>query len=128
MKFETLTDLQWEKIKHLLPAPLKRGRGKPHTPWRYVVNSILFVLCNKAKWGAWPKTEQYSSKSAAHRWYLIWDKDGLLNQMLTLLAPNEVAHPQRRHHGIKEVEELEMTEEVPLFFEIEKREIPAFTG
>lgn len=105
--FEPLTDLQWEKLKHLFPVPQKRGRGKPHSPWRYVLNSILFVLLEKAKWGSWPQTADFASKSAAHRWYLHWDKNGHLNQILEILQdfrPDcEVALPQRRVHSIREV-------------------------
>lgn len=125
--FEPLTDIQWENIKHLLPAPLKRGRGKPHAPWRPVLNSILFVLLTRAKWGSWPKTPDFASKSAAHRWYVNWDKNGLLQQILEIvqgLQPGcEISMPQRRIHTLRE--ETDPTEEamdLPLYLEIEKPE------
>jgi transposase len=105
-KFEPLTDALWERLSPLFPTPVKRGRGKPHSPWRAVVNSVLFVLLSKAKWGSWPKTEEFSSKSAAHRWFLEWDRNGLLTQVLAIVKEAhpecEVATPQRRVHPIRE--------------------------
>lgn len=125
--FEPLTDLQWEKLKNLFPVPPKRGRGKPHSPWRSVVNSILFVLLERAKWGSWPQTEDFASKSAAHRWYLHWDKNEMLNQILEILRdfkPDcEVAMPQRRTHSIREAMSAEEPiVDIPLYIDIEKRE------
>ncbi len=83
--YEPLTDVQWNHLESLFPKPVKRGRGKPHTPWRAVLNSILFVLMTGAKWGALPKTPDFASKSASHRWFILWDKDGKLDQILSLL-------------------------------------------
>lgn len=83
--FHSLTDLQWQILESLFPTPVKRTRGKPHTPWRAVVNAILYVLSNKAKWDALPKNPEYSSKSAAHRWYKVWKENGFLDQILAKL-------------------------------------------
>lgn len=124
--YEPLTDLQWEQLKSLFPAPQKRGRGKPHSPWRAVLNSVLFVLLAKAKWGSWPKTEEFASKSAAHRWYLHWDKNGLINHILALLKdfkPDcEIALPQRRFHAPPELEETPAISNIPVYLEIEAPE------
>ncbi len=81
-QFQPLTDLQWHLLEPLFPVPVKRGRGKPHTPWRCVVNAILFVLVSGGKWDSLPKEATFSSKSAAHRWYKAWRASGLLDQIL----------------------------------------------
>lgn len=101
--FTTLTDLQWQLLEPLFPKPLKRSRGKPHTSWRLVINSILFVLLNASKWGALPKDASlYATKSAAHRWFAIWDKNGFLKELLdtyrsmTSLA-SDINLPPRRN-------------------------------
>ncbi len=124
--FESLTDLQWEKLKHLFPAPVKRGRGKPHTPWRSVVNSILYVLLAKAKWGTWPKTEEFASKSAAHRWFLLWEKCGKMDEILGIVRETNpeclITQPKRRYH----LPETEL--DIPLYIETEKREHSVITG
>ncbi len=100
--FESLTDAQWALLEPLFPAPVKRGRGKPHAPWRSVVNSILAVLLTGIKWAALPKLEVFASKSASHRWFVEWDKNGFLAQILGLLRESSSLHstlvfkPQRR--------------------------------
>ena len=85
MEYQVLTDLQWQVLEPLFPHQEKRSRGKPHTPWRKVMNSILFVLCTKSKWEALPKQEDFASKSSAHRWYKIWKKNGFLDEILSKL-------------------------------------------
>lgn len=93
--YQPLTEMQWQALESLFPKPEKRGRGKPHTPWRSVVNSILYILYTKGKWGALPKSDAFASKSAAHRWYLSWKKSGTLDQILEIL---------RGFHPEKEIE------------------------
>ena len=83
--FQSLTDAQWAELEPLFTAPVKRGRGKPHAPWRAVLNSVLAILLTGIKWGALPKTEQFASKSASHRWFIEWDKNGLLVKVLDTL-------------------------------------------
>ena len=85
MNYQPLTDLQWHVLDPLFPTPSKRGRGKPHTSWRKVLNSILYVLSTKSNWEALPKEEEFASKSASHRWYKVWKKDGSLEQILLKL-------------------------------------------
>ncbi|HSX10441.1 MAG TPA: transposase, partial [Chlamydiales bacterium] len=86
----------------LFPVPVKRTRGKPHTPWRSVMNSILYVLTTGAKWEALPKRPEFSSKSAAHRWYKVWKASGFLDQImgklndLSLMASGLVFPPSRQ--------------------------------
>lgn len=80
--YEPLTELQWQLFEPLFPKIIKRTRGKPHTPWRQVLNSILFVLLTKAKWGSLPTTPDFASKSSAHRWFAVWEKTGLLQEIV----------------------------------------------
>jgi transposase len=100
--FHLLTDAEWELLAPLFPTPAKRSRGKPHTPWRNVVNAILFVLETKSKWGQIPEEPQvFAAKSAAHRWFAEWDKTGTLNEIKTRLAsrftnPSTLYTPPRR--------------------------------
>jgi hypothetical protein len=44
-RFEGLSDLEWKLFEDLLPQPSeKRGRGMPHSPFRKVLNTQLYVL------------------------------------------------------------------------------------
>ncbi|EKE07720.1 MAG: hypothetical protein ACD_17C00545G0003 [uncultured bacterium] len=101
MHYQPITDLQWQILEPMFPNPIKRGRGKPHTPWRSVLNSILFILSTHSKWETLPKETEYASKSAAHRWYKTWKADGFLDQIieklqeLSLLAV-ELTFPKQR--------------------------------
>src|SRR3989344_7749015 len=100
-QYEPLTNQQWQEIETLFPKPVKRGRGKPHTPWRSVVNSILMVLLSKEKWNAIPKSPEFATKSASHRWFAIWDKNGFLTELLAAYKaictqnPEMVVPPRR---------------------------------
>lgn len=101
--FSSLTDTQWALLEPLFITPAKRGRGKPKAPWRMVLNSILFVLLTGAKWSALPKAEGYATKSVAHRWFVKFDKSGLLTQVLDVLRERSEMHsplifaPKRRN-------------------------------
>lgn len=108
-KYEALTDLQWQLLEPLFPKPLKRGRGKPHTPWRAVANSVLWVLTTGNKWSSIPVGEEFASKSASHRWFVAWEKSGFLEELFsTYKGFREMAKlipPQRRNrHPSKAVE------------------------
>jgi transposase len=82
---QLLTDLQWQRIETLFPKPEKRGRGKPHTPWRSVVNTVLFVTKTNCKWSQVPQGPEWASKSAAHRYFKLWKETGLLNTVHSLI-------------------------------------------
>ena len=103
--FEALTDTQWALLEPLFNPTAKRGRGKPHAPWRTVLNSVLFVLLTGAKWAGLPESDQFASKSASHRWFVEWDKNGFLTQILNVLREHSGMHvslvfaPKRRNRS-----------------------------
>jgi transposase len=111
--YQPLTDEQWQLLEPFFPKPFKRGRGKPHAPWRNVLNSIFFILHTKLKWDALPKAlEIFAPKSVAHRWFLRWDKEGFLHKILnsseefSSLAATIASLPRRNRHP-KEPRNLE---------------------
>jgi transposase len=80
--FEGLTDLEWKLFADLLPPqPTKRSRGMPHTAFRQVVNTLLYILITGCRWCDLPRGLQWASKSAAHRWLQRWQADGTLAGM-----------------------------------------------
>lgn len=96
-EFTPLSDLQWLLLEPHFPNPVKRGRGKPHTPWRNVVNTVLYIRLTNTKWASAPKGPEWASKSAAHRWMKEWEKSGLLNQILLLLGHEGIAEKTLDH-------------------------------
>ena len=85
-RFEGMNEEQWLILKPLLPQePKKKKKGKPHTPWRKVCNSLLWMLINGARWCDLPKGKEWASRSATHRWLGIWEEAGILMDILTSL-------------------------------------------
>ncbi len=81
-RFEGLSDLEWQLFVDVLPAtPARHGRGMPHTPFRTVVNALLYMLITGCRWCDLPHGPQGASKSAAHRWWQRWQADGTLATM-----------------------------------------------
>jgi transposase len=75
--FDGLTDLEWKLCADLFPLePTKRGRGMPHTPFRKVVHTLLYVLITGCRWCDLPRPpmglqERRASVAAvlAGRWH-----------------------------------------------------------
>ena len=85
-RFEGLSESQWKILEPLFPQEGgKRGKGKPHTPWKKVCNSLLWILINGARWCDLPRGNQWASKSATHRWLGIWQESGRLDKMLIIM-------------------------------------------
>ena len=43
-RFEGLSDIEWKLFEDIFPQqPEKRGKGMPHTPFRYVLNTLLYI-------------------------------------------------------------------------------------
>jgi transposase len=73
------SDLEWKLCADLLPPePPQRGRGRPHTPFRQVVNTLLYVRIPGGRWCDLPGGPPWASKSAAHRWLQRWQAEGTL--------------------------------------------------
>jgi transposase len=47
----------------------------PHTPFRQIVNTLLYVLITGCRWCDLPRGPQWASKSAAHRWLQRWQAE-----------------------------------------------------
>lgn len=85
-RFDGLSDAQWKLLEPLLPkAPTKRPKGKPHTAWRKVCNSIFWIMITGSRWVDIPIGEQWASRSASHRWLGIWQADGTFDKVLSML-------------------------------------------
>lgn len=77
-RFGGLTDAQWKILSSLIPDPFVGSVGRPHAPYRAVVNTIVWVLITGARWADVPKEDGFASRSTAHRWLGIWSDDGTL--------------------------------------------------
>ena len=80
--FEELSNLEWSLFEDIFPKPPeKRERGMPHSSFRYVLNTLLYILITGCRWCDVPKGEIWASKSSAHRWLKRWQLDGTLEAL-----------------------------------------------
>ena len=78
-RFEGLSDLEWKLFEDALPkAGEKRERGMPHAPFRYILNTLMYILITGCRWCDVPQGENWAAKSSAHRWLMRWQADGTL--------------------------------------------------
>ncbi len=78
MKFEELTDEEWELIEPLLPPPAPAGR--PRADDRKTLNAILYVLTTGCKWMDLPR--EYGSYSTAWRRLKRWEEEEVWGRIL----------------------------------------------
>jgi transposase len=53
---EGFTELEWTLLADIFPPEWpKRGRGLPHTPFRHLVNTWLYVLITGCRWCDLPR-------------------------------------------------------------------------
>ncbi|WP_414527245.1 transposase [Nodularia chucula] len=77
-----LSDLEWKLFEDIFPKePEKRDRGMPHAPYRYILNTLMYILITGCRWCDTPKGEIWASKSSAHRWLKRWGSDGTLENL-----------------------------------------------
>jgi transposase len=81
-----LTEEQWVILEPLIPVkePRGDGKGRPRIGNRDVLNGILWVLRTGAAWQDLP--DRYPSPATCHRRFQEWQREGVLEQILTRLA------------------------------------------
>lgn len=60
------------------------SRGRPRKPARDVLNGILWVCKTGARWEDVP--DKYPSHQTCHRYFQAWNKSGVWDQILWVLA------------------------------------------
>ncbi len=80
-RFEGLNDLEWKLFEDIFPTFESRSRGMPPVPFRYVLNSLLYILITGCRWCDLPRGEIWASKSSAHRWLKRWQEDGTFEHL-----------------------------------------------
>ena len=80
--FEGLSNLEWSLFEDIFPKPgEKPERGMPHSSFRYVLKTLLYMLITGCRWCDVPKGEIWASKSSGHRWLKRWHLDGTLEAL-----------------------------------------------
>ena len=77
----TLTEEQLDWLTERIPdTPRNPKGGRPPLDKRKAIRGIFWILDNGAKWKDLPK--RFGSKSAVHRWFQTWTRDGVLEQIM----------------------------------------------
>ncbi|PIN95410.1 MAG: hypothetical protein COU45_07205 [Nitrosopumilus sp. CG10_big_fil_rev_8_21_14_0_10_33_7] len=79
MKYQELSDNQWNMISKHLPKPAKTGR--PRHDDRTTINGIIYVLICGCRWSEMPK--RFGSKSTAHRRLQTWQQNNIWKNILS---------------------------------------------
>ena len=64
-EFKGITDEEWALFEDILP-PEHKTRGMPHSSFRYIINTLLYVEITGCRWCDVPKGPQWGATS--HRW------------------------------------------------------------
>ncbi|BFH15822.1 hypothetical protein PMJ10TS2_67250 [Paenibacillus melissococcoides] len=81
-----IRDDQWERLKDLLPPERKPQGGRPAIDNRKMFNAMLWVIRSGAPWRDLP--EHYGSWSSVYSRFRRWEKAGIFDRMLDVLAAN----------------------------------------
>src|SRR3970040_3141492 len=79
MRFQEISDKQWDMIQKHLPPPARTGR--PRHDDRTTINGIIYVLICGCRWSEMPK--RYGSKSTAHRRLQNWQQKRVWQKILS---------------------------------------------
>ena len=90
MKYQELTDKQWNIIEPHVPLPAKTGR--PRDEDRKIINGIIYVLITGCRWSEMPK--KYGDDSTANRRLNSWQQKGIWNKILKCVITS--AHKQNK--------------------------------
>jgi transposase len=81
-RFEGLSAPAWQLVADIFPpAPPPRGRGRPHIPFRQVVNTLWDVRITGCRGCDLPCGPPWASTSAAQRGLQRWQAEGTLAAM-----------------------------------------------
>jgi putative transposase len=75
-----LSDAEWACLKLCLPAPKKRGRGRPkvHSP-RKILNAIFYLLKSGCPWRLLPR--DFPPWKTVYHWFRKWRIHGTFEQL-----------------------------------------------
>jgi transposase len=78
-----LCDVQWERIRDLLPGK-SRDPGRTARDNRLFVNAVLWVLRSGARWSDLP--ERYGKWKSVHTRFARWAKNGVWERIFEALV------------------------------------------
>jgi transposase len=77
-----LTDVEWERVRPLLP-PQRPPTGRPRHDHRTILSGILWVLRTHSSWRDMPI--EFGKWETAYKRWRLWQANGLWQHLLALL-------------------------------------------
>src|SRR5919107_231518 len=75
-----LSDAEWACLKPYLPAPKKRGRGRPNVPSpRKILNAVFYLLKSGCPWRLLPR--DFPPWKTVYHWFRKWRIDGTFERL-----------------------------------------------
>jgi transposase len=90
MSCAELTDVEWEKVRSLLP-PQQPRHGRPRHDHRTVLGGILWVLRTASPWREMPA--RFGKWDTAYARYRLWLSQGLWQRLIDALGPAGTSLP-----------------------------------
>jgi predicted DNA-binding transcriptional regulator YafY len=85
---EKSSELSNDQLKLILPLlPPQPKVGRPHQDDKRILNGILWVIANKARWADLPK--KYGAPSTCHSRFQTWQKNGLWSKIWNILCSSQ---------------------------------------
>jgi len=79
-----LRDDEWDRIKVYFETKLQKGKGRPPSDPRTILNGIIWIAKSGAAWRDIP--ERYGKYNTVYGWFAKWQKEGLLEKILADLG------------------------------------------
>jgi transposase len=88
MRRHEISDIQWEKIKELLPAERKPQGGRPAKDNRLMLNGILYWLNTGIPWRDLP--ERFGSWNSMYSRFYRWTHQGIWEKVFAALIEQDI--------------------------------------
>ena len=75
-----LTDGEWERIKGYFEDGKPKGKGRPRSDLRTMLNGIIWIARSGAAWRDMP--ERYGAYTTVYGWFKRWEESGLFAKIL----------------------------------------------
>lgn len=89
MYLTDVTDAEWQQVKHLIEVKQTGPGPRRSVDLRAVLNAVRYKQHTGCQWRNLPA--DMPPRSTVHGYYRRWNKNGVLHQVLALLAHDDAA-------------------------------------
>jgi len=75
-----LREDEWERLKGYFEEGKRKGKGRPRSDLRTMLNGIIWIARSGAAWRDMP--ERYGAYTTVYGWFKKWEESGLFAKIL----------------------------------------------